>query len=64
MREKTAKDFAVDKAKEILSIIDDLKYARNMYLIHKGCDEIERLASGILEHSEYLDINSELLKEE
>ena len=56
IKEKTAKDFAVDKANEIVSITMDLKYTRNMFLIHKGLEEIERLANGILEHLEYLDI--------
>lgn len=57
IKEKTAKDFAVDKVEEILNIIEDLKYARSMYLIHVGADKIEKLAHGILEHLEYLDIN-------
>jgi hypothetical protein len=56
IKEKTAKDFAIEKANEIASITMDLKYTRNMFLIHKGLEEIERLANGILEHLEYLDI--------
>ena len=54
--ENTAKDFAIDKAKEIISITMDLKFARNRFLLHKGCEEIERLAVGILEHLEYLEL--------
>lgn len=64
MRENNAKDFAIDKVKEILNIIQDLKYARSMYLIHQGCDEIERLSKGVLEHIEYLDIKRDLLDKE
>lgn len=60
-RENNAKDFAIDKVKEILNIIQDLKYARSMYLIHQGSEEIERLSKGILEHLEYLDLNPDLL---
>jgi hypothetical protein len=56
IKEKSAKDFAIDKVNEIISLTMDLKYTRNIFLIHKGCEEIERLANGILEHLEYLDI--------
>ena len=55
-REPNAKDFALQKANEIISITMDLKYARNMFLIHKGFEEIERLSNRIIEHLEYLDV--------
>lgn len=57
IKEKNAKDFAIDKVNEIISLTMDLKYTRNMFLLHKGCEEIERLSKGILEHLEYLDID-------
>ena len=45
--ENNAKGFAIGKVNEIISLTSDLKYTRNMFLIHKGCEEIERLANGI-----------------
>lgn len=52
----TAKDFAIYKAKEIIEITDDLKYAQSKFLIRSGFEEINKLTKGILEHLEYLDL--------
>ena len=52
----TAKDFALEKAKEILQICGDLQYIKNKELRKKGIMQIEKLSNGILEHLEYLDV--------
>lgn len=61
-KENTAKDFAIDKVNEIKSIMWDLQYCRNIFLIHQGCEEVIRLANGISEHLEYLDLKEDLLE--
>ena len=61
-KENTAKDFAIDKVNEIKSIMWDLQYCRNIFLIHQGCEEVIKLANGILEHLEYLDLKEDLLE--
>lgn len=55
-REPNAKDFAIDKVKEIISISYDLQYAQNKFLIHKGFEEIIKLSNDLLGHLEYLDL--------
>ena len=52
----TAKDFALDKVKEILEICGDLHYIENKELRIKGIMQIEKLANGIAEHLEYLEV--------
>ena len=52
----TAKDLALEKVKEILQICGDLHYIENKELRIKGIMQIEKLANGILEHLEYLDV--------
>ena len=52
----TAKDFALEKAEEILQICGDLHYIENKELRKKGIMQVEKLANGILEHLEYLDV--------
>jgi hypothetical protein len=56
MRELTAKNFAQDKATEIIELCDDLKCINNKELKILGIEKIQKLAYGILEHLEYLDI--------
>lgn len=59
MRELNAKDFAIDKIKEIKQLCDDLKYTENKQLRVMGIERIDYLAQGIEEHLEYLDIIEE-----
>lgn len=51
-----AKDFALIKISEIIQICDDLKYIENKELRIFGMEKIQKLAKGIEEHLEYLDI--------
>lgn len=55
-KELNAKDFANFKIEEILEICSDLHYIENKELRIKGIMQIEKLAQGIAEHLEYLDI--------
>ena len=55
----TAKDFALDKVKEILQICSDLHYIENKELKIKAIMQIEKLTAGIGEHLEYLDIKED-----
>ena len=59
MGEMTAKNFAQDKANEIIEICNDIKYADNKALRVFGIEKVQSLASGILEHLEYLEIVKE-----
>ena len=59
MVELTAKKFAQDKANNIIELCDDLKYATNRELRIYGIEKIQKLAYGILEHLEYLDIKED-----
>ena len=59
MGELTAKNFAQDKANNIIELCDDLKYAKNRELRIYGIEKIQKLAYGILEHLEYLDIKED-----
>lgn len=52
----TAKDFALGKTSEIKQLCDDLKYVDNKELKIFGVEKIHKLAQGIEEHLEYLDI--------
>lgn len=56
MSETNCKDWAIEKANEIKEICSDLKYGCNKQLKIIGLERIDYLASGILEHLEYLDI--------
>ena len=56
MGELTAKNFAQDKANEIIDLCDDLRNANNKELRIYGIEMIQKLAYGILEHLDYLDI--------
>lgn len=56
MGELTAKNFAQDKAEEIIELTNDLKYADNKDLRIYGLEKIQGLAYGILEHLDYLEI--------
>ena len=51
-----AKDFALAKTSEIMQLCSDLFYVENKELRRKGLEKIEKLAQGIEEHLEYLDI--------
>ena len=51
-----AKDFALAKTTEIIQLCDDLKYSENKDLRIFGIEKIQKLAKGIEEHLEYLDI--------
>lgn len=53
------KDFALDKVKEIIQLCEDLQYINNKELRIKGIMQIEKLANGISEHLEYLEIIKE-----
>ena len=55
----TAKDFAKYKIEEIKQICNDLHYIENKELRIKGIMQIEKLASGIEEHLEYLEVKEE-----
>ena len=59
MGELTAKNFARDKANNIIELCDDLKYLENRELRIYGIEKIQKLAYGILEHLEYLDIKED-----
>ena len=59
MGELTAKNFAQDKANNIIELCDDLKYVKNRELRIYGIEKIQKLAYGILEHLEYLDIKED-----
>lgn len=59
MGELTAKKIAQDKANNIIELCDDLKYAENRELRIYGIEKIQKLAYGILEHLEYLDIKED-----
>lgn len=59
MGDLTAKNFAQDKANNIIELCDDLKYANNKELRIYGIEKIQRLAKGILEHLEYLEIKED-----
>lgn len=52
----TAKDFALCKTSEIISLCNDIKYIENKELRIFGIEKIQKLAEGIEEHLEYLDI--------
>ena len=54
--ELNAKDFAKFKIAEILQICSDLHYIENKELRIKGIMQIEKLANGIEEHLEHLEI--------
>lgn len=56
MEELTAKNFAQDKTNEIIGLCDDLKYCNNKAIRIYGIEQIQKLAYGILEHLDYLDI--------
>ncbi len=51
-----AKDFALGKTSEIMQLCDDLKYVDNKELKIFGIEKIHKLAQGIEEHLEYLDV--------
>ena len=51
-----AKDFAIAKATEIQQISQDIKYAENKEVRVFAIEKIYKLAEGILEHLEYLDV--------
>lgn len=55
----TAKDFAKTKATEIQQICCDIKCAENKELRIFGIEKIYKLAEGILEHLEYLEIKED-----
>ena len=59
MKELTAKNFAQDKANEIIQLCSDLENAENKDLRVYGIEKIQKLAYGILEHLEYLEIIKE-----
>lgn len=54
-----AKDFILIKISEINQLCTDLYYVENTGLKRNGLDKIEKLANGIEEHLEYLDIKEE-----
>ena len=56
MSEGNAKTWAIDKTKEIKSIVDDMKYLNDKWLQQQAILHIDYLADRILEHLEYLDI--------
>lgn len=51
-----AKDFAIVKATEIQQISQDIKYVENKEVRVFAIEKIYKLAEGILEHLEYLDV--------
>ena len=51
-----AKDFALCKTSEIMQLCTDLFYVENKELRRIGLEKIEKLAQGIEEHLEYLDV--------
>ncbi len=51
-----AKDFALAKTSEIMQLCTDLFYVENKELRRTGLEKIEKLAQGIEEHLEYLDV--------
>ena len=55
-REPNAKDFAIDKVHEIISIAYDLQYVQNKFLNHSGNEKIIKLSNDLLEHLEYLKV--------
>lgn len=59
MNELNAKDFANDKIDEILQLCTDLFYVENKELKRNGLEKIEKLALGIREHLEYLELKEE-----
>lgn len=52
----TAKDFAKDKVIEIIQLTDDLKFINNKELRQLALERLAKLAHGIMEHLEYLEI--------
>lgn len=58
--ELTAKDFAHDKAIEIIQLCEDLQTIHNKELRFVGIDKIHCLAQGIIEHLEYLELKKEV----
>ena len=59
MSEANAKTWAIDKIKEIKSVISDLKYIQDRWLQQQAILHIEYLADRTLEHLDYLDIKKE-----
>ena len=59
MSEANAKNWAIDKIKEIKSIISDLKYVQDEWLQQQAFLHIDYLADRTLEHLDYLDIKKE-----
>ena len=51
-----AKDFALGKTSEIIQLCNDVKYIDNKELRIFAIEKIEKLAHGIEEHLEYLEV--------
>lgn len=65
MKELNAKNFALVKTTKIIQLCDDLKYVKNKELRIFGIEKIQKLAKGIEEHLEYLDVKeAEKVEEE
>lgn len=60
----TAKDFAMSKVAEIEQLCQDLKYTNNKELRIFGIERINKLAEGIEEHLEYLEVINDKNEEE
>jgi len=52
----TAKDFAQNKIENIEILANDLKHIRDRELLEYGLEKIVKLARGIEEHLEYLEV--------
>ena len=59
MLRPNAKDFAISKCKEIKEICTGMKYIDNKDIRLYALDKVYKLAQGIEEHLEYLDIITE-----
>ena len=60
----TAKDFAMSKVLEIEQLCQELKYINNKELRIFGIERINKLAEGIEEHLEYLEVINDKNEEE
>lgn len=63
MKSLNAKDFAMNKVKEIIEITYDLDRINNKEIIKDGIKRIQYLAERLPEHLEYLEIKNEESKE-